>query len=164
MNSWKSAHGKLKMDEVEKAIRKIRNGVFVITFNLDGQHYGMTTAWVNRASFKPNILMISIGKNRKGYEELLDAEIFCVNILGDEHLEIARHFGFTDGKNMNNFKDIEVKEMEDGSPVLENCVGAIECKLVKKIDAGDHVVLLGEILNGVIQNGESMIFDRDEFS
>ena len=35
---------------------------------------------------------------------------------------------------------------------------------VKKIDAGDHVVLLGEILNGVIQNGESMIFDRDEFS
>ena len=77
---------------MEKALRKIRNGVYVITFYLDGKQYGITTAWVNRAAFKPNMLMISVGKNRNGYEELLEAEVFCVNILGNEHLEIARHF------------------------------------------------------------------------
>ena len=160
----KSVHGKINMDEVEKAIRKIRNGVFVITFNLDGKNYGMTIAWINRASFKPNMLMISIGKNRKGYEELLETEVFCVNILGDSHLEIARHFGFTDGKNMNDFGDIEFKEMENGSPVLQNCVAAIECKLVKKSDAGDHVILFGEILNGIDLEGEAMVFNREDFS
>ena len=152
------------MDEVEKAIKKIRNGVFVITFSLDGKHYGLTTAWINRASFKPNMLMISIGKNRSGYDELLEAEVFCVNILGEEHLEIARHFGFVDGKNVNNFKDIELKEMENGSPVLENCVGAVECKLVKKVDAGDHVILFGEVLNGVDLDGDAMVFNREDFS
>ncbi|MBS3150967.1 flavin reductase [Candidatus Woesearchaeota archaeon] len=152
------------MDEVEKAIRKIRNGVFVITFNLDGMNYGITTAWVNRAAFKPNMLMISVGKNRNGYEELLEAEVFCVNILGNEHLEIARHFGFTAGNNLNNFKDVELKEMENGSPVLENCVAAIECKLIKKVDAGDHVILFGEILNGVDLKGDAMVFNREDFS
>lgn len=151
------------MDEAEKAIRKIRNGVFVITFNLDGNDYGITTAWINRASFKPNILMISIGRNRKGYEELLEAELFCVNILGDAHLEIARHFGSTDGKDINNFSDIELKEMENGSPVLENCVAAVECKLVKKVDAGDHVILFGEVLDGVDLEGEAMVFNREDF-
>ncbi len=153
-----------KMDQVEKAIRKIRNGVFVITFNLDGRNYGITTAWINRAAFKPNMLMISIGKNRKGYEDLLDCEVFCVNILGDSHLEIARHFGFTDGKNINNFDGVELKEMENGSPVLENCVAAIECKLIKKTDAGDHVILFGEILNAVDLEGEAMVFNREDFS
>ncbi|MEK6856822.1 MAG: flavin reductase family protein [Nanoarchaeota archaeon] len=151
------------MDEIERAIRKIMNGVFVITFNLDGKDYGITTAWINRASFKPNMLMISVGKNRKGYEELLETEIFCVNILGDAHLEIARHFGVTDGKNLNNFSDIELKEMENGSPVLENCVAAIECKLVKKVDAGDHAILFGEIMNGVDLEGQAMIFNREDF-
>ena len=152
------------MDEVEKAIRKIRNGVFVITFSLDGKNYGVTTAWVNRASFKPNMLMISIGKNRKGYEELLETEVFCVNILGDTNLEIARHFGSTDGKNVSNFSDIEFKSMENGSPVLNDCVAAIECKLVKKSDAGDHAVLFGEILNGVDLEGEATVFNREDFS
>ncbi len=152
------------MDEVEKAIRKIRNGVFVVTFFLDGRSYGMTTAWVNRASFKPNMLMISIGKNRKGYEELLEAEVFCVNILGDEHLEIARHFGNTNGNNLNNFNDVEFKDMENGSPMLKNCVSAVECKLVKKVDAGDHVVLFGEILNAIDLEGDGMVFDRENFS
>ena len=107
--------------------------------------------------------MISVGKNRKGYEELLETEIFCVNILGDAHLEIARHFGVTDGKNLNNFSDIELKEMENGSPVLENCVAAIECKLVKKVDAGDHAILFGEIMNGVDLEGQAMIFNREDF-
>ena len=152
------------MDEIEKAIRKIRNGVFVVTFNLDGKNYGMTTAWVNRASFKPNMLMVSIGKNRKGGEEILEAEVFCVNILGEDHLEIGRHFGFTNGKNVNDFNDIELKEMENGSPVLKNCVAAVECKLVKKVDAGDHMILFGEILNGVDLDGDAMVFNREDFS
>ncbi|MBI2105654.1 flavin reductase [Candidatus Woesearchaeota archaeon] len=152
------------MDETEKAIKKIKNGVFVVTFSLDGINYGLTTAWVNRASFKPNSVMVSIGRNRKGYNELLDCEIFCVNILGNEHLEIARHFGDTNGNNINNFKDLEFKFMENGSPVLKNCVAAFECKLVKKIDAGDHVVLFGEVLNGIDQEGEGMIFNREDFS
>ena len=152
------------MDEIEKIIKKIKNGVFVITFNLDGKHYGMTTAWVNRAAFKPNIVMVSIGRNRKGYPELLEAEVFCINIVGDEHLEIARHFGFTDGKNVNNFTDIEYKEMENGSAILKDCVAAFECRLVKKVDAGDHVVLFGEVLNGINLEGEGLVFDREDFS
>ena len=151
------------MENIEKAIRKIRNGVFMITFNLDEKNYGITTAWINRAAFKPNMLMISIGKNRKGYEELLEAEVFCVNILGDAHLEIARHFGFPDGKNVNAFSDIELKTMENGSPVLENCVAAVECKLVKKSDVGDHVILFGEVLSGVDLEGEAMVFTREDF-
>ena len=151
------------MDDIEKAIRKIRNGVFVVTYVLDGKEYGITSAWVNRASFKPNMLMVSIGKNRKGYEELLDSEIFCVNILGSEHLEVARHFGGSDGDNLNDFKDIVFKEGEGGSPVLKESVAAIECKLVKKVDAGDHVVLFGEVIKGVDHEGESMVFSREDF-
>ena len=152
------------MDEVEQAIRKIRNGVFVVTFSLDGINYGITTAWVNRASFKPNMLMFSIGKNRKGYGELLECEVFCVNIIGDAHLEIARHFGATDGSNTNNFKDVEFKEMENGSPMLKDCVGAVECRLVKKVDAGDHVILFGEVLNGINLEGVGLVFNREDFS
>ena len=152
------------MDDVEKTIRKIKNGVFVVTFNLDGKNYGITTAWVNRASFKPNVVMMSIGKNRKGYNELLDSEVFCVNILGNGDIETAKHFGNTDGKNLNDFDKTEYGEMPSGSVFLKNSVGVIECKLVKSVDLGDHVVLFGEVLDGIDKDGESAVFNRDEFS
>lgn len=151
------------MDDVEEAIRKIKNGVFVVTFILDGIMYGLTTAWVNRASFKPNVIMVSLGKNRKGYNELMESENFCVNILGKEHLKIARHFGYTDGKNVSNFSDIEYGEMPNGSIFLKQCVGVIDCKLVKMVDLGDHAILFGEILDGVNKEGESLVFSKDDF-
>ena len=149
------------MDEVEEAIRKIRNGVFVITFSLDGINYGITTAWVNRASFKPNVIMVSIGKKRKGYNELIESENFCINILGKEHLDIARHFGHSNGKNVTDFSDIEYGEMPNGSVFLKKCTRVIDCKLVKMVDLGDHAVLFGEVLDGINKEGESFVFNRD---
>jgi len=151
------------MDDVEKAIRKIKNGVFVITYNLDGKNYGITTAWVNRASFKPNVLMLSIGKNRKGYNELMESESFCVNILGERGIEIARHFGVSTGGNINNFDDFEYGEMPSGNPFLKQSVGVIDCKLVKMVDLGDHVILFGEVLDGVEKEGEGLLFNREHF-
>jgi len=150
---------------MEKALRKIRNGVYVITFYLDGKQYGITTAWVNRASFKPNTIMISIGKNREGYKELLESEVFCVNIMGDHHLEVARHFGRTDGSTLNDFKDVIFKESEaTGSPVLKDSVGVLDCRLVNKIDSGDHAILVGEVVWGSEHEGDSMVFNREDFS
>jgi len=70
------------MDETEKAIRKIKNGVFVITFSLDGINYGLTTAWINRASFKPNMIMASIAI---GYAVNVNADEVALGVHAGDH-------------------------------------------------------------------------------
>ena len=47
--------------------------------------------------------------------------------------------------------------------MLKECVGAIDCKIVKTVDAGDHVVFIGEVLDSVSKDGESILFSNEIF-
>ena len=44
----------------------------------------------------------------KKHDKIKKSEMFAVNILVEEHLEIGRHFGISTGENVNNFGDIEI--------------------------------------------------------
>ncbi|MAF50761.1 MAG: flavin reductase [Nanoarchaeota archaeon] len=142
---------------------KFKSGVYVVTTVIDGLKYGWTVSWVSKVSFKPPLVMISIGKNKKDHEKFEEAEVFAVNVMGENGIEVARHFGLSSGENVNNFKEIDFIELKTGSPVLKECVGAIDCKIVKTVDAGDHVVFIGEVLDSVSKDGESILFSNEIF-
>ena len=93
---------------MNKILDKFKSGVYVVTTSLDGKDYGLTVSWCTKVSKEPDLIAISIGKNRKEYDKIKKSEMFAVNILGEEHLEIGRHFGISTGENVNNFEDIEI--------------------------------------------------------
>ena len=142
---------------------KLKSGVYVVTTILDDKKYAWTVSWASKVSFEPALVMISIGKNRKDHEKFMEAEVFAVNILGEEGVEVGRHFGNSNGDNLNNFNDIEWFELSTGSPILKSSVGALDCKIVKTLDVGDHVVFIGEVLDSVEKDGESLVFRKEDF-
>ena len=153
----------IKMKDLEKVFGKFKSGVYVITTIIDDVKYGWTISWVSKISFDPPLVMISVGKNKKDNEKFMDAEVFAINVLGENGLEIGRHFGLSSGDNINNFNGMEVTELETGSPVFKDIVGAVDCKVVKTVDAGDHTVFIGEVLDSISKEGESLVFDKKDF-
>jgi flavin reductase (DIM6/NTAB) family NADH-FMN oxidoreductase RutF len=150
------------MKDLDKVFSKFKSGVYVVTTTVDNVNYGWTISWVSKVSFNPPLVMISIGKNRKDHEKFMDAEVFAINVLGESGLEIGRHFGLSDGKS-DNFKDIDTLELKTGSLIFKDVVGAVDCKIVKTVDAGDHVVFSGEVLDCVLKDGESLTFSKEVF-
>lgn len=148
---------------MSKALKKIKNGVYVLTTSLNGKDYGLTVSWCMKVSKKPTLIAVSVGKNRDEYSKIKEAEMFAVNILGEQHLELGRHFGLSTGENINNFDGVEIERLETGSPVLKDCVGALDCELIKEVDVGDHVLFVGKVINSAEREGESMIFKKEDF-
>ncbi|MBU2639229.1 MAG: flavin reductase family protein [Nanoarchaeota archaeon] len=149
--------------DFDKIFNKFKSGVYVVTTILDDVKYGWTTSWVSKVSFNPKLVMVSIGKNRKDHEKFMEAEVFAINVLGEDGIEIGRHFGLSNGENVDNFDGIDTIELETGSPILKNIVGAVDCKIVKTVDAGDHVLFIGEVLDCIVKDGNSLVFRKEDF-
>ncbi|AEH45700.1 flavin reductase domain protein FMN-binding protein [Thermodesulfatator indicus DSM 15286] len=143
----------------------IPQGVFVVTVREGKIINGMTAAWVGQVSFRPKLLSVSIAPQRYTYDLIKSSGIFCINVLGEGQLELAKHFGFKSGREVNKFEGIDYMSALNGSPVLKDAIAYFECKVFSTCDAGDHVLFIGEVIDhAVLKEGvEPLIFRWDDF-
>jgi len=123
----------------------IPQGVFVITSQAEGKINGMTAAWVSQVSFKPRLLAVAIAPQRYTFELIEKSKVFCINVLSEEQIELAKHFGFQSGKKVNKFETIPFKYALKGSPVILSALAYFECEVTHLYEAGDHIIVVGEV-------------------
>jgi len=146
------------------AIEKIRNGVFIITAKSGDILNGLTAAWVSQASFVPPLVSVSIGKPRYTHEIIKKGKNFAVNIIASDQIDLARHFGFGSGRNKNKFEGIMYKTAKTGAPILPDCAGWMDCRVIHEYDAGDHTIFIGEVIDsGTKENKEPYVYNREDF-
>ncbi len=143
----------------------IPQGVFVITSKMDDKINGMTAAWVSQVSFKPRLLAVAIAPQRYTYEFIKSSGLFCINTLGKDQIDLAKHFGFKSGRNMNKFEKIDYTYSLNGCPVLKNAIAYFECQVVSECQAGDHIIVIGEVTDHKVlkEDAEPLIFKWDDF-
>ena len=150
--------------EVSRALHKIIHGVYIISTKNDGKVNAMTAAWVARASFEPPLITISIGNTRHSHEMIKKSGIFAVNVISAENIALGKHFGLKSGKKTDKFADMEYDVKHTGAPILKDCTAWLDCKVVSSIEAGDHTLFIGEVLDGgVIREADTLIYDKEKF-
>ena len=152
------------MSGFEKVFRNIFNGVFVITTKKGDKVNGMTAAWVSRASFKPPLLSVSIGKTRYSHDLIKDSGVFAVNVLSDKQIAEGKHFGFKSGGKTDKFEGIEYETRKTGSPILPETAGYFDCKVVNTCDAGDHTIFIGEVVDAeAYEDNNPLLYKHKDF-
>jgi flavin reductase (DIM6/NTAB) family NADH-FMN oxidoreductase RutF len=152
------------MSDLEKVFGKIFNGVFVITTKHGDNVNGMTAVWVTRASFKPPMLSVAIGKTRYSHELIKESGVFAVNILSDKQVVQGKHFGFKSGRITDKLKDVEYTTGKTGSPILKDISGYLDCRVSKTCNAGDHTIFVGEVIDaGSFDDYHPLLYRHDDF-
>ncbi len=147
----------------ENITHYIPQGVFVITAKAGDKKNGMTAAWVSQVSFRPRLLSVSIAPQRYTYQLIKDSGFFAINVLGEGQVDLAKHFGFKSGREVDKFAEVEHFLAQKGSPILKEAIAYFECKLVSICEAGDHALFLGEIVDHqVLREGVSPLIFRWE--
>lgn len=155
---------KAEMSGIEKAFGTIRNGVFVITTKKGEKVNGMTAAWVSRASFKPPLLSVSIGKTRYSHALIKESGVFAVNVLSEKQIAGGKHFGFKSGRNTDKFRDFEYITHKTGSPILLDTAGYFDCRVVNTCDAGDHTIFVGEVVDAeAYEDNNPLLYRHEDF-
>jgi flavin reductase (DIM6/NTAB) family NADH-FMN oxidoreductase RutF len=132
--------------------RALLHGVYVVTARHEERQNGMTAAWVSQVSFRPPLVMVSIAPERYTHELIERSGHFAVNALHEGQTELARGFGFRSGRKTDKLAGVPHHAAANGSPVLDEALAYLECRVVDRVTAGDHTLFLGEVVGGDVLN------------
>lgn len=148
--------GRLDRRQLRRALGQYATGVTVVTARgPDGRKVGMTANSFTPVSIDPPLVLWCPGKNAPSFPAFAEAAYFAVNVLSADQENLARQFS---SPSADKFAAVELVEGTGGIPILLDAVAQFECRTVQCIDAGDHVMLLGEVENFNALGGTPLVF------
>jgi flavin reductase (DIM6/NTAB) family NADH-FMN oxidoreductase RutF len=120
-------------------------GVAVVTTVDDaGAPRGLTTTAIASVSIDPPMLLVCVGRGSRTLSALLSAQRFAVNLLRRDAESVAIRFA---SREEDKFDSLDWTPAADGSPLLQtHALAWAACRTVREVDAGDHVVFLGHVV------------------
>jgi flavin reductase (DIM6/NTAB) family NADH-FMN oxidoreductase RutF len=125
----------------------------------------MTVAWIGMMSSNPNIIGISIDKNRYSYELLNKNKQFTVNIPSSSNYIEVDYCGVKSGRGINKFQDTKftpIKSQFIEPPIIQECPFNIECKIINEISFGRFHAFFGEVLETYIDSDKTNGINKKE--
>jgi len=133
--------------------KRITSGVYVIGVAAGDRHNAFTAAWLMPVSFDPLLLALSINPHHSSYGLLRQGGSFSVNVLSRGQLDVARHFGGP--ASTDKLASVIWRNGRGGTPLLADALAWFECDLAGECPAGDHVLVLGRVVNGTLLRSDA---------
>jgi flavin reductase (DIM6/NTAB) family NADH-FMN oxidoreductase RutF len=122
----------------------------VVTAKHGGRVGGMVAAWWTQVSFKPLLVAVAIAPERYTYKLVKLSGVFALNILDARHLDKFPLIGdvserFLRGKlEKTGLRIIEGDALR--APIIADAVAAVEARVWRFYEAGDHDIVVGEVV------------------
>jgi len=109
----------------------------------------MTAAWCMPVSHDPAMVAVSIGMRRFSHELICRGGAFALNVPPSKMLKEMWCCGTTSGRKDDKFSlwgltPVAGEHIE--APLIGECLGALEFRLASHPAAGDHSIMVGEVL------------------
>jgi flavin reductase (DIM6/NTAB) family NADH-FMN oxidoreductase RutF len=145
----------LASEEFRRACGRFPTGVAIASV-MDSQEtpHGLTVNSFTSVSLTPPLILICLGHEVTSLDVFRTASHFAINILAEDQREISARFA---RQGHDRFDGVEWRRGEYGAPLLEGVLAEIECALRRAIPAGDHDILLGEVLRVRVHKGDPLV-------
>jgi flavin reductase (DIM6/NTAB) family NADH-FMN oxidoreductase RutF len=115
---------------------------------------------VTSVSLEPPMILFCPAKASETWPQIRAVGRCCVNIMARDHETLARRFA---QRGIDRFADVSYSERETG-PALTEAVAWIECALGDEHDAGDHTIVVADVLEiDVAGTAEPLVFFRGRY-
>ena len=136
------------------------SGVVVVTGMTPDGPSGFTCQSFFSVSLEPPLVAIAPGKSSTSWPRVAAGGLFCANVLTEEQEALGRTFSVSGG---DKFRGVGWSAGATGSPVLDDVLAWIECSVEAVHDAGDHLLVLGRVVDMGYSNGRPLLFYRGGF-
>jgi len=146
-----------------RVLGQFATGVTVVTTEVEGKPIGFTANSFCSVSLDPPLILISIGTQNATYQAIKTSQKFAVNILAADQLAVARCFATNSPEKYEQFCSSAYHSEVTGSPVLDDALAWIDCRLFAEYPGGDHMLLLGEVQALGSRPGIPMVFANGKY-
>lgn len=136
---------------LRNAFGSFMTGVTVVTaVDASGTPIGFTANSFSSVSLDPPLLSVCPAKKMSSFDVFNSCEFFQVSVLGQRQQDISNTFA---SPIENRFADIDWHFDDNGCPVIEGALASFSCRRAQSVDAGDHIILLGEVTHFSSRDG-----------
>ena len=129
---------------LRKAFGSFMTGVTVVTTRAaNGELVGFTANSFTSVSMDPPLLLVCPGKHISSFEVFNQASYFSVSVLAEGQEQISNTFASASDER---FAQVAWHEDENNCALIDGAVATFSCKVHQRHLAGDHMVLIGEVL------------------
>ena len=149
-----------------RVLWKMPSGLYVVGSTDKGQRRnGMTANWVTQLSFDPKWVGVSVEREALTHELIDAGGCFAISIIDREDRAIVRKFSKPvevdlDGKTLNGFQYVE---RVTGAPILAQSVAFVDCEARERLEAGNHTLFAGEVMDaGFLKDEETPVLRMED--
>jgi flavin reductase (DIM6/NTAB) family NADH-FMN oxidoreductase RutF len=128
-------------------MRHVPSPVTIVTTASSGQRRGMTAGSFNGVSLEPLLVSLNVIRDSQMHDVLTKATHFAIHILSEAQADWSEHFAIPDMNGVDQFINVPHHIDQQGIPILQGSLGVVYCRMYAVHEAGDHSIVLGEVLS-----------------
>ncbi|MFJ3204123.1 flavin reductase family protein [Streptomyces sp. NPDC086989] len=150
-------------DLLRSAFRRHAAGVAVITAEDGGRPVGFTATSLNSVSADPPLLSFTIATGASSWAAIRDSEHLGVHILGEHQKDLAGLFARSGADRFGPGTPWAPGPYD--VPVLDGVLAWLVCRVVARVPAGEHRVIIAEAVVGdPAGEGRPLLYHQGRFN
>ena len=130
-----------------RVVGRFPTGVTVVSTCLDGEQHAMTCSSFTSVSLDPVLVLFGVEKVARFHDAVLATGSWAVSVLAQGQVALSQQFAVRGRQLEDQFVGVPFRVgAATGAAVLDGAVAALECRTVSTVDAGDHTLVLGQVL------------------
>jgi len=149
-------------------IRLVQPSIAVlVSSSFEGRDALLTVGWVVPVSYVPSRVAVAISRERFSYNIIKGSGMFAVNIMEFEYVDSVYKAGTISGWDVKDKFSVCGLTRGVGRTlpiaVVEEALGILECRVLKIVEAGDHDLFIGDVVDAYVKDKYSTHWDPKSY-
>ena len=151
--------------EFRNAMGYFATGVTIITLDDRGDVHGMTANAFTSVSLDPQLVLVCVDRRARTHAHLHAKKRFGINVLAASQRAISEFYARGPGDRGHAGQEVAARfeRTQHGTPVLQEALAYLECRLHTVHEAGDHTIFIAEVEDIVVRDGDPLLFFRSQY-
>jgi len=129
--------------QFRQTLSQFVSGITIVTTQFHGQCHGTTVSSFCSLSLDPPLILVCLNHQSASNALIQASSTFGVNILAEGEAWMAKQFAHREASK---FANVAYHNGTLGTPLLDDALATLECRLIAHYPGGDHTIFLGEVI------------------
>src|SRR5579862_3717242 len=135
----------IEQHHFRRVCSKYATGITILTvLDARGAPQGMTVNSFTSVSLSPPLVLVCIDRQTSILSHFDMGTPFAINVLDEGQKELSNCFA---SSGRDRFEGVAWRPGVTGAPLFPETLATLECAVSQMVEAGDHVVVIGEALH-----------------
>jgi len=149
----------MEYSDIAPMMGRLWSPLAAVTSHWQGRDNVQMAVAITAASIVPDRprVIIQLYKTNLSHEMVLSSGAFALNFLREDQLALVGDFGLVSGRDQDKLDGVDQTVGTSGSPLLTDCFGYMDCRVINAMDGGDMTCFLADVLDGkTLSEGEPL--------